>query len=276
VQVIKPRGVHIIVLGNEKGGTGKSTTAMHVAVSIQKQGFRVGALDLDTRQRSLTRYLENREAYTVGRGVGWTIPEHLVATPSVLPDVRDREREDAELLDSLVGRLEQNNDFVVIDCPGGRTHFSQLAHAMANTLLTPLNDSFVDLDLLAQVNPDTYAVEKLSFYAESVWDGRKQRAASGLSSIDWVVIRNRISTIHSKNRQRMDAALQSLQKRIAFRYVSGLSDRVIYRELFLKGLTLLDLKEIDDGPKLTMSHVAARYEVRKLLGDLNLPGWQVP
>jgi chromosome partitioning protein len=274
VQVIKPRGVHVIVLGNEKGGTGKSTTAMHLIVSIQKQGFRVGVLDLDTRQRSLTRYLENREAYTVGRGLGWGIPEHLVATPSELPDVREREGEEGELLDTLVARLERDNDFVVIDCPGGRTHFSQLAHAMANTLLTPMNDSFVDLDLLAQVNPDTYAVEKLSFYAESVWDSRKQRAASGLPSLDWVVIRNRISTTHSKNRQRMDAALSSLQKRIAFRYVSGLSDRVIYRELFPKGLTLVDLKDIDDGPKLTMSHVAARYELRKLMDELGLPGWQ--
>lgn len=273
MQVIKRRAVHIIVLGNEKGGTGKSTTAMHLTVSIQKQGFRVGVLDLDTRQRSLTRYLENREAYNIGHGVGWTIPEHLVATPSELPDVQEREQEESELLDSLIGQLEKDNDYVVVDCPGGRTHFSQLAHAMANTLLTPMNDSFVDLDLLAQVNPDTYAVDKLSFYAESVWDSRKQRAASGLPSIDWVVIRNRISTTHSKNRQRMDTALKSLQKRIAFRYVSGLSDRVIYRELFPKGLTLVDLKDIDDGPKLTMSHVAARYELRKLIDQLSLPGW---
>ena len=273
MQVIKKRGAHIIVLGNEKGGTGKSTTAMHLAVSIQKRGFRVGVLDLDTRQRSLTRYLENREAYAVGQGVGWTIPEHLVATPSELPDVREREQEEAELLDSLIGQLEKDNDYVVVDCPGGGSHFSKIAHAKANTLLTPMNDSFVDLDLLAQVNPDTYAVETLSFYAESVWDSRKQRAASGLPSIDWVVIRNRISTTHSKNRQRMDTALKSLQTRTAFRYVSGLSDRVIYRELFPKGLTLVDLKDIDDGPKMTMSHVAARYELRKLMDQLSLPGW---
>jgi len=273
VQVIKPRRVHIIVLGNEKGGTGKSTTAMHLTVSIQRKGFRVGVLDLDTRQRSLTRYLENREAYTVGHGLDWTIPEYLVATPSDLEDLREREREEDEILDSLVDRLEKDNDFVVIDCPGGRTHFSQLAHAMASTLLTPMNDSFVDLDLLARVDPDTYAVDKLSLYAESVWDSRKLRGASGLPGTDWVVIRNRISTTQSKNRQRMDAALKSLQKRIAFRYVSGLSDRVIYRELFPKGLTLVDLKDVDDGPKMTMSHVAARYELRKLLDQLGLPGW---
>lgn len=275
MQVIKPRGVHIIVLGNEKGGTGKSTTAMHLTVSIQKQGFRVGVLDLDTRQRSLTRYLENREAYTVGHGLGWTIPEHLVATPSDLPNVREREQEEAELLDSLVDRLEKDNDFLVIDCPGGRTHFSQLAHAMANTLLTPMNDSFVDLDLLARVHPETYSIEKLSLYAESVWDSRKLRGASGLPGTDWVVIRNRISATRSRNRERMDEALKSLQKRIAFRYVSGLSDRVIYRELFPKGLTLVDLKDVKDGPKMTTSHVAARYELRKLMDQLSLPGWHV-
>lgn len=273
MQAIKPRGIHVIVLGNEKGGTGKSTTAMHLAVSIQKRGFRVGVLDLDTRQRSLTRYLENREAYIVGHGLDWIVPEYLVATPSGLPDVREREQEEVGLLDSLIDRLEKGNDFVVIDCPGGRTHFSQLAHAMANTLLTPMNDSFVDLDLLARVDPETYVVDKLSTYAESVWDSRRQRGASGLPGTDWVVIRNRISTTHSKNRQRMDAALKSLQKRIAFRYVSGLSDRVIYRELFPKGLTLVDLKDINDGPKMTMSHVAARYELRKLLDQLGLPGW---
>lgn len=273
MQTIKARGVHIIVLGNEKGGTGKSTTAMHLTVSIQKQGFRVGVLDLDTRQRSLTRYLENREAYTVGHGLGWSMPEYLVATPSDLPDVREREQEEFRLLDSLIDRLEKDNDFVIVDCPGGHTHFSQLAHAMADTLLTPMNDSFVDLDLLARVDPETYAVDKLSLYAESVWDSRKLRGASGLPGTDWVVIRNRISTTHSRNRQRMDAALKSLQKRIAFRYVSGLSDRVIYRELFPKGLTLADLKDIDDGPKMTMSHVAARYELRKLVDQLNLPGW---
>jgi len=273
VQAIKPRGAHIIVLGNEKGGSGKSTTAMHLTVSIQKQGFKVGVLDLDTRQRSLTRYLENRDAYTVGHGLDWSVPEHLVATPSSLPDIREREQEEAELLDSLVDRLEQNNDFLVIDCPGGRTHFALLAHAMANTLLTPMNDSFVDLDLLARVDPDTFAIDRLSLYAESVWDSRKLRGASGLPGTDWVVIRNRISTTQSKNRERMDAALKSLQKRIAFRYVSGLSDRVIYRELFPKGLTLVDLKDIDERPKMTLSHVAARYELRKLMDQLSLPGW---
>jgi chromosome partitioning protein len=264
---------HILVVGNEKGGTGKSTTAMHLVVSLQKQGLDVAVVDLDSRQRSVTRYLENRAAFAERRGLGWRLPEHAVVAPSAGQDSQERDREDEERLHGLLERLARNNAFIVIDCPGGHTHLAHLAHAVANTLLTPLNDSFVDLDLLAQVDPDTYAVSKLSFYAEAVWESRKLRAGSGLPGLDWVVVRNRIPPTHSKNRERMDLALKSLQKRLAFRYVRGLSERVIYRELFPKGLTLVDLKDIDEGPKLTMSHVAARHELRSLLNDLALPGW---
>jgi chromosome partitioning protein len=273
MQFNKPRKAHIVVLGNEKGGTGKSTTAMHLAVSIQQRGFEVGVIDLDGRQKSLTRYLQNRQAYAQRGGAKLRVPEHYVVTPSAAEDQTAREQEEAGCLDALVDRLATTCDFIVIDCPGGNTHLSRLAHAMACTLLTPLNDSFVDLDLLAQVNPETYQVEHLSFYAEAVWESRKQRALAGQPSLDWVVMRNRISTIFAKNRQRMDAALKNLQRRIAFRYIGGLSERVIYRELFPRGLTLADLKDIDDRPKLTMSHVAARQELRALLADLNLPGW---
>jgi chromosome partitioning protein len=273
LRAIKRYDAHVLVVGNEKGGSGKSTTAMHLIVGIQKKGKDVAVIDLDSRQRSVTRYLENRAAFSERKGLGWTLPEHAVVAPSAHPDDKERELEDEERLHGLLERLARDNAFIVIDCPGGYTHLAHLAHAVANTLLTPLNDSFVDLDLLAQVDPDTYAVSKLSFYAEAVWESRKLRAASGLPGLDWVVLRNRISPTHSKNRERMDLALKSLQKRLAFRYLRGLSERVIYRELFPKGLTLADLKGIDAGPKLTMSHVAARHELRSLMNDLALPGW---
>ncbi len=263
---------HILVVGNEKGGTGKSTTAMHLVVSLQKQGQDVAVMDLDSRQRSVSRYLENRAEFAGRRGLNWKLPEHAVVAPSTRQETKERDLEDEERLHGLLERLARDNAFIVIDCPGGHTHLAHLAHAVANTLLTPLNDSFVDLDLLAQVDPDTYAVSKLSFYAEAVWESRKLRAGSGLPGLDWVVLRNRISPTHSKNRERMDLALKSLQKRLAFRYVRGLSERVIYRELFPKGLTLADLKDIDEGPRLSMSHVAARHELRSLLNDLALPG----
>lgn len=272
MRAISRYDAHILVIGNEKGGTGKSTTAVHLAVSLQRQGKDVAVVDLDSRQRSVTRYLENRASFAERRGLGWRLPEHAVVAPSTREDLKERDLEDAERLHGLLERLARDNAFIVVDCPGGHTHLSHLAHAVANTLLTPLNDSFVDLDLLARVDPDTYAVSALSFYSEAVWESRKLRAGSGLPGLDWVVLRNRISPTHSKNRERMDLALKSLQKRLAFRYVRGLSERVIYRELFPKGLTLADLKEIDEGPKLTMSHVAARHELRSLLNDLALPG----
>lgn len=272
MRAIRRYDAHILVVGNEKGGTGKSTTAMHLIVSLQRRGQSVAVVDLDARQRSVTRYLENRADFVARRGLHWGLPGHVVITPSSQGDTDQRELEDEEQFTTVLGRLAREHDLVVIDCPGGHTHLSHLAHATANTLVTPLNDSFVDLDLLAQVDPDTYAVGKLSFYAEAVWESRKLRAGSGLPGLDWVVLRNRISPTHSKNRERMDLALKGLQKRLAFRYVRGLSERVIYRELFPKGLTLADLKDLDEGPKLTMSHVAARHELRSLLSDLALPG----
>jgi chromosome partitioning protein len=267
------RNAHIIAVGNEKGGTGKSTIAMHLLVSLEQRGLRVGAIDLDARQQSLARYLHNRAAYAEHHGNCFQIPNHQVVAPSASADVGERERDEAERLDAALEHLDASSDFIVIDCPGGSTHLAQRAHALADTLLTPLNDSFVDLDLLGRVNPDTYAVEHLSCYAEAVWEGRKLRNLSGLPALDWVVCRNRISTIFSKNRERVDQALTSLQKRLAFRYLPGLSERVIYRELFPKGLTLMDLTKVRDGPKLTLSHVAARHEFRTLVNDLRLPGW---
>jgi chromosome partitioning protein len=69
----------------------------------------------------------------------------------------------------------------------------------------------------------------------------------------------------------MASVIEALSRRIGFRVAAGLSERVIYKELFLNGLTLLDLKRGGAGPSLTMSHVAARQEVRDLVAALNLP-----
>lgn len=270
---IKPRKAQVVVIGNEKGGTGKSTIAMHLLVGLQQRGFRVAAIDLDHRQRSLTRYLDNRAAFAAKHGDCFAIPEHPPVSPSAATDVQQREADEVDAFDQALTELDGRYDFILIDCPGGHTHLATLAHAQANSLLTPLNDSFVDLDLLGEAHPDTYVVQRPSCYAEAVWEGRKLRSLSGLPPLDWVVFRNRISTIFSKNRERVDQTLRNLQQRLAFRYLPGISERVIYRELFPKGLTLLDLNQIREGPRLTMSHVAARHELRILFNDLRLPGW---
>lgn len=263
---------HVIVLGNEKGGSGKSTAAMHIVVALLKSGARVAAIDLDMRQRSLTRYLENRRTYSENKGLTLVFPE----TPKVASSAMDsreqaRQAETESLTSALRGLVAC--DYVVIDCPGADTHLSRLAHAHADTIVTPLNDSFVDFDLLARLDPATGGVLGPSLYSEMVWSARKRRAMSGVKGgIDWVVMRNRLSATRARNKAEMGKRLDELASRIGYRIARGLGDRVIYRELFPAGLTLLDLGGADSPMKLsTMSHVTARLEIRSLIVTLNLP-----
>jgi len=254
-------GGRILVFGNEKGGTGKSTTAMHVIVALLRAGHRVSFLDLDPRQKTLTRYVENRRDYAARHGLDLAAPDpHPDAGPIA----------DAAELDARIDWLSGRSDFLAIDCPGHDTELARAAHAYADVLVTPVNDSFVDVDLLGHVDADTYEVKRLSVYSETVWECRKQRALAGRRGLDWVVIRNRASATHSHNKRRVELALRQLQEKIAFRYLDGLTERAIYRELFPRGLTLLDYKAGPRGQSTTMSHVAARQELRNLLDCLNL------
>jgi chromosome partitioning protein len=267
-----PNGAHIVVLGNEKGGSGKSTTAMHVAVGLMDQGFSVAAIDLDARQRTFSRYVENRNAYCADHNVRLPMPEHAIVARSTEPVVADAQTDEKERLTQAIDRFRQAADFIVIDCPGSDTYLSRQAHARADTLVTPVNDSFVDVDLLAKVDPNSMQVVAPSLYSAMVWESRKERAIAGGTAIDWVVLRNRLASLEARNQRHVDAVLANLAKRIGFRYVPGFGERVIYRELFLKGLTLLDLKQQGVDTQLTMSHVSARQEVRNLIHSLRLPG----
>ncbi len=264
---------YLIVLGNEKGGSGKSTTAMHIVVSLLREGRRVGTIDLDARQKSLTRYIENRRAYAQKKGLDLPHPTELVVPKSDLRTADEAEADEKQRFEEAYLNLADKVDVVVIDCPGSDTFLSRLAHTAADTLVTPVNDSFVDLDLLARVDAASHKVQGPSLYAEMVWKARQRRAMADGSSIDWVVLRNRVGALHAKNKERVERVLNDLTKRIGIRHVPGLGERVIYRELFLRGLTLMDLKEAGglDGKGLSLSHVAARQEVRKLMDALNLP-----
>jgi len=265
---------HIIVLGNEKGGSGKSTTAMHITIACLKMGLRVGVIDLDGRQRTLARYLENRAAFCDRHGLNLTVPQFAALTTLDQPDRTVAEREEKALLEAAIAEIGQSKDVLVIDCPGADTHLGRLGHLHADTLITPVNDSFVDFDLLAKVDPETLKIRRPAFYAEMVWNARQQRAANGGTPIDWVVMRNRLSHVNARNKDRVDNALKDLSRRVGFRYVGGLAERVIYREMFVNGLTLLDLRDTEAGGPLTMSHVAARQELRDLMQSLKLPGFE--
>lgn len=264
-------GGRVIVVGNEKGGAGKSTVSMHLTVALMRMGKRVGIVDLDVRQRTLTRYLENRLRWTQSTGSKLPMPEILRIDASESRDRDVAEAEETQRFLTSLSRLKTVSDYIIVDAPGGDTFLSRLAHMNADTLVTPLNDSFVDFDLLGDVNPQTLEVIRPSFYSEMVWNCRKKKAQTSRRPIDWIVMRNRMSPLAARNKEKVGEALANLAKRIGFRLAPGLSERVIYRELFPAGLTLLDLTEKGSNISFTMSHVAARQELRDLIILLQLP-----
>ncbi|MBI1251058.1 MAG: AAA family ATPase [Alphaproteobacteria bacterium] len=265
---------HLIVVGNHKGGAGKSTVAMHVAIALLRMGKRTGCLDLDTKQRSLTRYIENRASYLARRGGALPQPQYLPIRESAARQLDDAEVEDGAVFATAIRRMSDACDFIVIDSPGADTQLSRLAHAHADTLITPLNDSFIDFDLLGAFDPDAPDVVRPSVYSEMVWESRKRKAQTHRRPIDWVVMRNRTSAsrIEAKNKQKVGDALKALSSRIGFRLSPGLSERVIFRELFPQGLTLLDLDAEGGEGELRMTHIAARQELRDMFIALKLPG----
>jgi chromosome partitioning protein len=255
----RPQG-QIVVLASHKGGTGKTTLAMHLITGLLQQGLKVASFDLDHPQHSLTRYLENRRAYVDKHGLKIPFPFHQ--SPSVPTN-------DLEILQRDIKEHRRMMNVVVIDCPAGYSMASRTAIGLADTLITPINDSFVDLDLLAVIEPDTLEFRRLGPFAQVVDEVRQRRRQWKVSDIDWIVLRNRLSTIRAQNKERMADALGRLASRLAFRSGPGLSERVLYRELFLEGTTLLDLREEGLESRLNLSHVAARQEMRRLLDLLD-------
>lgn len=253
---------HRIVFANEKGGTGKSTTAVHIAIALAYQGARVAAIDLDPRQRTFYRYLENRAA---------TLKRREIELPMARFDVYDGGS--TEGLDRLAAEMAEDCDFLVFDTPGRDDPLARHVATTADTLVTPMNDSFVDFDLIGQVHPETFKVTRPSFYSELIWDARKARAKADGTTIDWVVLRNRLQHIEARNMRRVSEALDQLSKRVGFRIIPGLGERVIYRELFPAGLTMLDAKEFG---AMGLGHVAARQELREMMAGLALPEPALP
>jgi len=268
----RPFSAHVIVLGNEKGGSGKSTTAMHVAVALLQAGQRVATIDLDSRQKSFSHYIENRREWAARTGIKLEIPVHYCVARGSGMRLDEIEAQEFAAFAQAVSSVEQSHDFVVIDTPGNDSYMMRLAHSMADTLITPLNDSFVDFDVLGTIDPISFEVAGVSHYAEMVREARRQRRLVDGGLTDWVVVRNRLSTLGSRNRRLVGEGVDALAKQLGFRTVDGFAERVVYREFFPRGLTALDdIDEATLGTRPSMGHVTAREEVTSLLRQLKLP-----
>ncbi len=259
----------VITLGSPKGGTGKTTTAVHVTVGLIKQGRQAGSIDLDGAQGTMSRYFANRAllAREAGRDLG--LPRHRRIEPS---QQAERGRAEADEAARLAGALAELSDCdcVVIDTPGHDCHLSRLACAQADTLITPMNDSLIDIEILARIDSRKREVQGPSDYSKLVWEENDRRVASGRPPIDWIVMRNRLGHVEARNNREVQRLLEQLSQRMGFRLEHGLSERVAFREYFLEGLTLLDLPPARDGSAAQRSRVRARRELDDLLAAIRL------
>lgn len=258
-----PSTPRIIVFGNEKGGTGKSTLAMHLAVALMNRGLSVATVDLDARQGTLSKYVANRRRYKERTGHPIRLPDHHAINSKT--DEAGYEIELPRVLAETGGR-----NIVIVDTPGFDTGLSQLGHSYADVIVTPMNDSLIDLDVMSDVDPLKQTIVRPSHYAERVWRAKQLRAKRDGGTIDWVVLRNRLGQLEARNKRLVAKLLAELARRIGFRLVDGIAERVVYRELFLDGLTVEDLAALAKDGALAMSHVAARQELRALMTSLGL------
>jgi chromosome partitioning protein len=268
---MKDKRPYIFVVGNEKGGAGKTTCCIHLIVGLLEAGHKVAMIDTDSRQHSLTNYINNRKAYNKKN------PEQQVVMPinfhipeSRHPTIVLKHEEEKALFEQALEFAAGEADFIVIDTPGSCTFLSKLAHSYADTIITPINDSFFDVDVMAKINPDDLSIVSPSIYSEMIWEQKMQRAKRDKGTIEWIVMRNRLSNLDAVNKRNVSKVLDALSERISFKVIQGFSERVIFRELFLQGLTLLDLTKANHGKLFSLSHVAARQELRDFLNNLGL------
>lgn len=263
---------HVIVCGNEKGGSGKTTTIMHLTVALLNAGYSVATVDLDNRQQSFSRYIANRELFSKRFGLNLSLPDHHTIKKDHSDYISDKENNELVSFLDVITQVQAKNDFILIDTPGHDGYLMRMAHSMADTLVTPLNDSYVDFDVLGQIDPETGKVDQLSHYARTVREARRQRRIADGGLLDWIVVRNRLTQINSRNKEAMYNSLNNLSMQLGCRLAEGISERVIFRELFPKGLTALDdLETIIPDRRGNASHLATRQEVRSLITVLKLP-----
>lgn len=252
---------HTIVISNEKGGTGKSTISLHLAVKLLQEGFKVATIDLDGRQGTLSQYLNNRKFFCLQNAINLPSPEHFKFAPS---EDYNHIAEHAACVEMQINSLLPLYDAIIIDTPGNKNYLFELGHKFADTLITPIGDSLIDLNSISEIDFTTGKVGKPGCYANYIWDVKKKLAAQGKNYLNWIVVGNKITSTRSNNKNIVFDYLQQLSKLYGFRFCEGFKDRVIYKELFLEGLTVLDMQHEQLKRRMRISHIAAKQEIKQL------------
>ena len=265
----KPIRPRIITFGNQKGGSGKTTSAMNVMIGLMSCGYSVGSIDLDGDQATFTHFIENRRRQSESSAVPLDMPTHRIVENSLEATVAEAEEDETARLAAALKSLG-DLDYIVIDTPGNDTYLARLVHILADTLISPMNDSFLDLDVLVRLDADGRRITGPSSYAIQVLDRWGLRVLITGKAFDWIVIRNRLAHLGNRNSDLMTNLLNQLAPRLGFRTAPGFGERVIFRELFPKGLTLLDPQAGEVHPKQAHSRAAARDEVWALLHAIGL------
>ncbi len=259
---------YVFVIGNEKGGAGKTTCSMHLIVALLYQKYKVVTIDTDVRQASLTHYLQSRDIYNQQNLDNLVpVPKHYYYTEKPSFSTQEQELDQKSWFEAILQEAK-DADYIVIDTPGSYSFLSKLVHSYAHTIITPINDSFLDIDVIAKIDRDNSSIISPSIYSQMIWEQKMQKASRDSGTIEWVILRNRLSNLDAANKRNVSKVLENLSKRISFRVAPGFSERVIFKELFLQGLTLLDLKIANYTKNFNISHVAARQELRNLLDFL--------
>jgi len=261
---------HVIVVGNEKGGSGKTTIAIHIVAALMRLGQRVATIDLDSRQRSLTHHIESRRGWAWRGRTDLGLPTHFSIGRAETASVDENEAVEFADFHRAISAAQQHHDFILIDTPPQDSYLMRLAHSISDTLVTPLNDSFLDFDVLATVDPVTFAVTGASHYGELVHEARRHRRSVDRVFADWVVVRNRVAPASGSNPM-LREGFNELALRLGFRTAPDFHERRIYRDCFPRGLTALDEHcETMPGTGADPSVLAARDEVQALLEALKL------
>jgi chromosome partitioning protein len=264
-------GPYVVVVGNHKGGCGKSTLAMHIIVALLDAGRRVASFDLDVKQQTLTHYIENRRAWTRLHGLTLLEPTHCAIAASYEVGSGGSDTAGVAAFGGSLASLHLDHDFIVIDTPAGDPTLSLVAHGLADTLITPINDSFLDLDAIMAIGPSGDNAPRPSPYATSVAAAKEARRGVCGRATDWVVVRNRLSRLASHNERQVADLVGRMAVQLGYRVAPGLSEREVFREFFPIGVTAFDrLDEMLLGAKPSMAHLMARTEVRALIEAIGL------